>query len=172
MKGLPVQPVSAVSQRATEISTIVEDLASEIQTYCQRRVARIVVGPSGCWEWLGARMPNGYGYIFMGVLGRQYVHRFSVKWSGREIPKGMQVDHLCRNRGCANPLHLDVVTPKVNSHRGGSPWAMKARKQVCPQGHRYTPENTITKKNGCRTCKTCAYAGVRRWKQRQQAVVA
>jgi hypothetical protein len=65
------------------------------------------------------------------------------------IPDGLHIDHLCRNRACCHPDHLEAVTPRENVRRG-------VRSQVthCPKGHEYTPENTKVKR-GRRNCRAC-----------------
>jgi len=68
-----------------------------------------------CWLWTGST--NGR-YGKMKENGRfLYAHRASVIVDGREIPDGMEIDHLCRNKLCVNPKHLDIVTPQVNVAR-------------------------------------------------------
>lgn len=70
-----------------------------------------------CWEWKAARFRKGYGMI---KIGRKCegAHRVSVVLSGRDIPDGQCVDHLCRNRACVNPAHLEVVSTGENNRRG------------------------------------------------------
>ena len=68
---------------------------------------------SGCWEWTGHIANSGYGR-----LGRKWAHRVSYESSGLVIPDGKQLDHLCRNRKCINPTHLEPVSPATNSRRG------------------------------------------------------
>lgn len=113
----------------------------------------------GCWEWQGALTRDGYGTFFANP-GRTRSHRFAYEqWVG-PIPDGLELDHLCRNRGCCNPLHLEAVTRSVNQRRGvaGRVRAkIAARQTECVAGHPYTPENTgwqgATKRK--RYCKTC-----------------
>ncbi len=83
-------------------------------------------GPLECWEWTGAHAPQGYGQIR--AYGKtQNAHRIAWEIVRGEIPDGLQIDHLCRNRGCVNPAHLEPVTQRENILRGESPAANWAR---------------------------------------------
>jgi hypothetical protein len=112
--------------------------------------------PDGCWSWLGAMKPNGYG-IFQKVR----VHRIAYSLLRGSVPDDMSIDHLCRNRRCVNPAHLEVVTMRENTLRGQGVTAREARQTHCKRGHEFTPENAIPVKNGrphvvgraCRQCK-------------------
>lgn len=93
-----------------------------------------------CWQWSGA-LTGGYGRMY--VRGVQvFAHRWSYERFVGPIPAGLQVDHLCRNRACTNPTHLEPVTSKENTLRGMSPSAVHARMTKCHQGHDYTEANT------------------------------
>lgn len=112
---------------------------------------------SNCWNWTGAVIQNGYGQFFFGgkVVG---AHRASYEINVAQIPEGMEIDHLCRNRKCVNPEHLEVVTRQVNQLRSNSVSGINARKTHCVRGHEYTSENTYLEKKGksCRTCRNKA----------------
>jgi hypothetical protein len=126
-----------------------------------------------CWNWTGAISNNGYGKI--GTGGRdgmdEYVHRITYRWAKGPIPEGMEIDHLCRNRRCCNPDHLEAVPPRVNSLRGEAPNVVLYREQRCIHGHDLTPENTyyINEKGRGRVarCRTCRQAASSRWKRGQ-----
>src|SRR5574342_701445 len=74
-------------------------------------------GPDACWPWLGARNPKGYGRRhFRGAV--TLAHRVAFILTKGKIPEGHTIDHLCRNRACQNPAHLEAVPHRVNLLRG------------------------------------------------------
>lgn len=76
---------------------------------------------TGCWEWQRALKPSGYGQLWCRVGGKLTVspaHRAAWMAFRSDIPSPLVVDHLCRNRACCNPWHLELVTTKVNTNRG------------------------------------------------------
>jgi hypothetical protein len=125
----------------------------------------------GCWKWLGAPTPRGYGRMHIGAKD-VYVHRVAYELLVGPIPDGMFLDHLCHtndpnclggdtcpHRLCVNPAHLEVVTRVENVMRGVGFAAKNAVKTHCPKGHEYTPENTHVRPNGWRQCKKCHAEG-------------
>lgn len=92
-------------------------MTTTARTVEDRLIAGREITPSGCWEWTGTRGPAGYGQIH--AWGRSgYTHRTAyVVWVG-PIAEGLVIDHLCRNKGCFNPEHLDVVPQALNVQRG------------------------------------------------------
>lgn len=113
------------------------------------------VSEAGCWEWQGYLDSNGYGHF-----GKNFAHRLYYElFTDEAIPAGMHVDHLCRNRKCVNPEHLEPVSPRENILRGVGAGARNARKTHCNRGHEFTEENTrlMSRKNGevARQCKAC-----------------
>jgi hypothetical protein len=74
------------------------------------------------------------------------------------VPEGLELDHLCRVRGCVNPKHLEPVTHRENLMRGESWSAVNARKTHCPEGHPYDETNTYIDGKGRRRCRECARA--------------
>ena len=118
---------------------------------------------SGCWLWFGAwSQKTGYGFIQSGDGKLDLAHRVSYRMFVGEIPEGMQLDHLCRVRGCVNPAHLEAVSCKTNIRRGNTGRVAAERqlsKTHCKYGHPYSEENTIITKGregrGGRLCRTC-----------------
>lgn len=128
--------------------------------------------PEDCWEWQGPISSPGYAVLNLGkrhvpegVRPWVYAHRYSWEFYMGPIPEGLQVDHVCFNKRCVNPNHLDPVTPRENTRRAkhlalatqAQNFAHLAFRTHCPNGHELTVENTWyrgdSKTKRCRTCK-------------------
>ena len=115
--------------------------------------------PNDCWEWTGAINHKGYG-LFSYKGHPVIAHRFAYEQLIGPISDGLTLDHLCRNRRCVNPAHLEPITNRLNCRRGNT-GIKNALKTRCPAGHQYTSENTYVYKNkdgremrSCRKCHT------------------
>ena len=118
-----------------------------------RMESRHDVGP--CWMWTGTRVGEGRRYGQFRPTSRMkdpkcYAHRFAYEMVHGEIPKGLEVDHICEVTLCVNPDHLEAVTPRENMDR------MRARMTVCRAGlHDMRDPTNITIIGGTRACRGC-----------------
>lgn len=119
-----------------------------------RRFVSFVRVEESCWEWAGGKTEDGYGVFYLDHK-TQRAHRVAYEIFMGPIPQTLTIDHLCRNRGCVNPLHLEAVTIKVNTLRGETLPAANATKTHCIHGHEFTPENTKIDRDGRRACRAC-----------------
>lgn len=112
---------------------------------------RVNVGTNDeCWEWTGS-LQEGYGRTRF--FGKQMMtHRIAYTLVVGEIPEGLQLDHLCRNRACCNPLHLEPVTKAENFRRG---LLYRVPRSVCKEGHALVGDNLYLHPTGRRRCRIC-----------------
>lgn len=114
---------------------------------------------TGCWLWVGRRNPEGYGLI-SGWPGGTLAHRYAYTYMHGPIGDGLVIDHLCRNRPCVNPYHMEAVTFAENVARGAAPGQALWRPPThCVHGHEFTDENTYRPPGDptqrmCRQCRT------------------
>lgn len=107
-----------------------------------------------CWTWTAAQAGGGYGK-FQVKRKAVYAHRFAYELAKGKIPRGLQIDHLCRNRLCVNPAHLEAVTCRENLLRGEGLTALRSKQRSCIRGHKFTKSNTRVRANGTRKCRLC-----------------
>lgn len=125
---------------------------------------RIVCGP-GCWDWIARLDRDGYGARVKvgsrtdGTRREVRPHRWFYEHVVGPIPAGLVPDHLCRNRKCVNPGHMEPVTPLVNHARG-----LRAKYTVCPKGHAIEGGNEVKRPGGgrCRVCHNAYHAAYQR----------
>lgn len=149
--------------RATRVGgrwLITEDAVSEYarsrrnQPLAVRFESKVIRTEGGCWEWAGSHSPQGYAFMYVRPGVRTNAHRVAYELLVGPIPEGLDLDHLCRNRGCVNPAHLEPVTGGENNRRGISVAAVNATKERCPKGHPYDVTRTV-RGRPARFCSTC-----------------
>lgn len=124
-------------------------------TPLERFQEKVTPDESGCWVWTGGRKAAGYGQF--SVDGRKVIaHRWAYEHYRGTIPDGYEVDHLCRNKSCVNPVHLEAVTVQENRAR------RVASRTHCVNGHAYTEANTVLRTGDdgytTRLCRICLRA--------------
>lgn len=109
----------------------------------------------GCWLWQAYVKSNGYGALGRGRRGKgmALAHRMAWELTNGPIPEGMTIDHLCKNRRCVNPAHLEVVSRGENTLRSSGPSAVNATKTHCIRGH--SLEGARITAEGFRDCREC-----------------
>lgn len=162
-------------------ATYYEDKGRE-QLWAQVREQRSAIGERGfaaisnifvaledeCWIWEAGKF-RGYGCFYSSIAKKQQrAHRVAYEMFVGPIPEGLHLDHLCRNRGCVNPAHLEPVTNRENVLRGVGPTAVNAKKTHCPRGHALEGDNIYWRPTG-RRCKQCVREHNRENFQRAQA---
>lgn len=158
----------------------------EVRSY-ERFIKRINISKSGCWYMVGWHDRDGYAH-FHKSKRQSKAHRISYEFHKGIIPKGLTIDHLCKNKGCVNPEHLEAVSAQENSRRhnaeGSKQWwvalsdtdrqkfvdrvnkkasqiaaAKKLAATHCRRGHEWKPETTyIAPGSGYRRCNVCFYS--------------
>lgn len=129
--------------------------------------ARVRLNANGCWEWVGV-VSRGYGFFHRKGI-RRVAHRWLYQRIIRTLADEETLDHLCRNRRCVNPDHLEPVSSVENVMRGESPWAKRARQTHCHRGHEFTFANTYISSRGTRICRAC---GRIRWHMKKERLEA
>lgn len=117
--------------------------------------------PGGCWLWSG---PVTAGYSKAWFDGKSITgHRLMYTHYVGVVPAGLQLDHLCRNRLCVNPYHLEPVTSRENNLRNpNSVLSINLGKTHCVHGHELSGDNLYVTPAGRRNCRACRVAAARR----------
>lgn len=130
----------------------------------QNRAIKNIEKTADCWYWTGSISGTGYGQI--GSRDKVLVaHRVVYETLVGQIPKGLHLDHLCRNKLCVNPQHLEPVSPKVNILRGVGLAAVNSRKVKCTKfGHPLSGVNLYVDPRGKRECRECRKVAQKKWR--------
>jgi len=140
--GISVTPVLRICR---ELGIIRRDRIRNIREYIKKR---ILIDDNGCWQYQGKTHDR---YV---KLNYRSAHRVSYEAFKDRIPIGLTIDHLCRNKHCLNPEHLEVVTIQENISRGNGFCAINSRKTHCKRGHLLSGYNLCIYA-GKRQCRTC-----------------
>lgn len=121
-------------------------------------------GENGCWNWLGQSRSHGYGYFWADGKWQKACRWLYSQVIG-PVPEGLHLDHLCRNRLCVNPFHLEPVSPGENTRRGALFDVLRIRWAAithCPKGHAYSGDNLhmYGNKRRCRACDRLRHAKI------------
>lgn len=122
---------------------------------------------TACWTWTAVRGTHGYGVLSIhGSSG--CAHKFAYEFFVGRIPDGLELDHLCKDRGCVNPRHLEPVTHLENVRRGS---AGEPRRKIthCPKGHPYSGDNLYNRREGGRACKICRKEYSKKFRENRMA---
>lgn len=131
------------------IADIGEGIISRFWAKVDRR------GDDECWPWLGALSYKGYGRVFIDSKSHKPAHRFAYELENGPVSPDLVMDHLCRNRACCNPRHVEPVTTRTNVLRGVGLTAKAAAQTHCKRGHLLSGHNLLPnpKARECRECK-------------------
>ena len=108
-----------------------------------------------CWMWQKSLNGKGYGNFCIKRPKQMEAHKFAWLTQIGEIPSGLVLDHICRNRACVRPSHLRILTKGQNVLVGNGICANKARQTKCKNGHSLSGQNLILTKRGHRQCREC-----------------
>lgn len=134
----------------------------------EKILSKTTLSDTGCWEWGGYINPQGYGSFYFEKKSWP-THRIAYRFLVQVPKRSLVIDHLCRNRKCLNPHHLEQVTTRENILRGVGWTAVQARKTECNLGHPFTPENTRIRRTGSRRCLECQRNFHRKWLKKKLA---
>lgn len=139
----------------------------------ERVLNRIVISEHGCWIFQGCRLKSGYGRTSWN--GRLWLtHRVTYSILVGEIPDHLEIDHICKNKPCCNPEHLEPVTRSENLRRGTQWYHVLERecsKTFCPRGHPYNATNTYFTTEGHRQCRACKRIALDKYVNSHRAVI-
>lgn len=132
----------------------------------ERFLERVTGRPDGCWDWKGHHISTGYAIAALPRDGRKHcpkvtAHRLAYELFVGPIAPDLDADHLCFNRGCVNPAHVEPVTHKENIRRMPGLFGQRARATHCQRGHDFAVVGMVDG-DGRRRCRTCRQEAQRR----------
>ena len=159
--GYPINRTEALAKRSESCKRYA---AAHMVDPIIRFWQKVSIQENGCWTWKGG-ISNSYPHFWLGGKTIKAYH-FSLEYfRGIIIPTELQPDHLCRNKACVNPWHLEIVTPQENVRRALP--NHQDLKTHCPRGHPYDEANTYRRPDRPqRNCKICKREAFQRWYQK------
>lgn len=157
------------------IPTMIQSPRKGFEEYARLLLLSAHVEDGGCWIWQYKRDANGYGRQHYGRRERvlsSLAHRALYACFFVLDPDLPHLDHLCRNRACINPAHLEQTTARTNTMRSLAISAMHARRTHCGFGHPFDEVNTYIRPDGARMCRVCNARRQRETKARRLARLA
>lgn len=147
-----------MTPKATELNSniLIKDI--------ERLANKFTISQNGCWEWIAYIDNNGYGRISINSKSR-LAHRVMYMITNKKLNKSLEIDHLCKNRKCINPKHLEEVEAIENTKRGDA-WLYNINKTHCRKGHQYDKDNTYIYSDGRRACRKCDRLRPSRYKKK------
>ena len=143
-----------VDLKAVKLLPKLKRLLAEItlrKNVCEKNFPFLKIRNDGCWEWLRGKNQSGYGMVTPKHNHKRLrTHRLFYEKLIKKIPTGLQIDHLCRNRICCNPNHLEPVTLIENVRRG----LVGIKRTHCIRGHEFLKNSFYIIQNS-RRCKLC-----------------
>ncbi len=132
-----------------------------------------VIQESGCWDWVGGKDSGGYGQLYDPITGRTVgAHRWIYEQEHGPIPEGYQCHHICADRACVNPTHIELCASSREHFERDQPWQNAQRRAAdrerakthCPRGHPYSGDNLYVGPNGYRVCRMCQRIADRKYR--------
>lgn len=145
-----------------------------MKTVDERFWEYVVILDDDCWEWIGGKA-GAYGGFYVGGGAKNRIRAYAHRWAYEKlvgpIPEGLEIDHVCLNKLCVNPDHLEAVTHSENQLRmRATTYTMPDMGPTCRAGHPRNAENTGVNKAGYRFCRPCARDAQRRHKERRKSM--
>lgn len=144
------------------------DKGRNVARWIKRFMRKVEKLPSGCWYWTGCKDAAGYGNLAFSRISTK-AHRFSFQYiGGRDIREDQEIHHICENKSCVNPEHLQAVTRKEHVDITAVP---RRSRTYCKHGHEFTEANTYyqKKKNWTfRRCRACNAIACQKYHDRKR----